>query len=352
MKKLLMLTALAALVAPVCFSNVSVAFADEDTNTSSSSDSSSSENVTKYTITYHYQMKSWKDNALGVELLGDEIETVNSGEKATEYNKYYDANDETKNKAKFWYGSYKFLGWYTDTSYNETFKFSKEITANHDVYAKWELTDENAFITTLKSGETKAQLYYKYTVSDGSYEISNIGLRFGGFVDTMSFYKLAQGAYTDGDYAAYKSLITSYGISYSTVDPNTKGYSSFNKALESDAYGNDVKNESISVGSDGYFKNITLAPNTKSPMPVAYDNSTYMFNIFLNVGATSIEKTVYAAANLTFTNDKMIYLEERSCSVASLAAEYLADTTASYTADVKNTLTLLSKGQVSGSVNG
>ncbi len=337
MKKLLILSSLALLVAPSFSSNISSDitggaikyFADDTT--------SSSEETTAYTITYHYNLTDLK-SADGNTVLDTTTETVVAGGYCSEQYKYYSVDDT----ATVWYGTYTFLGWYVSTAEKaEKFTFnSSKIDANHDVYGKWSKTKDADCISTLKQSKTKAQLYYEYTASEGSdatnYNISKIGLRFGGFADDVSLTELLWGD------SKTKSYLSSFGIAYTTVAPKN---GSFVTALKNDEYKQgEVKEKSEDRGDNAFFA------YTKFPTYYKEGSSEYlMFNLYFDVSVESLDKTIYAAAYLKLSNGDMFYFSETSYSVKSLATEYLNKKTELGITDTDQlaTLALLKDGKTS-----
>ncbi len=339
MKILLTLSTLGMLASPLSVAG-GVMVAAEDTASSSSSDANG------YTITYYYNLQDLTSKD-GKTSLGTETETVKVGDTCKEYNKYYTVNDT----ATVWYGTYTFLGWFMSAQ-NDAESFDAEIVpdSNLTLYAHWESVEENEYISALRKSETKAQLYYTYTVDNGSYEISNLSLRFGGFAEQLKMAALLYN--TDTVTNTFVSRISTYGVFYTTTAPSEKGFDgSFVDALKSRKYSSTELGEAKKTkGNNSQFDPSDLpAYCDKDGNEGSYDYCRW--NVFINVGATSIDKTVYATAYLKLTNGVIIYFPESSYSVKSIAAKYLADTTATYTQEVKDTLTLLSKGQVSGTVN-
>ena len=327
MKKILMLSALALLACPISAVGGAVLADGDDASSSSSS-------VTKtHTVTYDYNLYGLIDS--NGQSLTTVTESVEDGKCCQNQYAYYKLNSEVT----LWYGTYKFAGWYPNANSDEKFDFGTGISQDFTIVAKWTLVKENEYVTTLKNSETKAQLYYEYTVTEDSgvtnYSISNIGLRFGGFIAADAWAYLWMGDHTN-------SYIAKYGMTWSTVSPKDKGeYDNFTDALRDGTYTFSGDN------TDAYSKEKTMK---EFPLPVIkVDN--YMFNLYINVSSESVTKTVYAVAKVQLTNGVIYYLGTgRSASVQSLAAEYLKDTTASYSEDVKATLSLLSNGYTSGKV--
>ncbi len=154
-------------------------------------------------------------------------------------------------------------------------------------------------ITNIKNSLTKAQLNYKYEFdeSDSTYNISDIGMRFGGTIK-------------ESYYDAIKSHIKSFGMVYTTKDKLG------DHETLTDALNTGVPEDTFTV------KEETL---TESAAPVAQtidDETYYVWNVYLNVGSSSLDKTVYAVGKLTLDNSETYYLTEKSGSVESLANYY------------------------------
>ena len=343
MKKLLILSSLALLVAPSFSSNISTDIAGGAIKYFADDTTSSSEETTTYTITYHYNMTSWKDT--GNEKLYDtETETVMKGSTCAHQYDHFKLDDENST-IHFYYGTYTFKGWFTDQQCTQSFKFSSEITENHDLWAKWEFEDTE-YVATLRKCETKAQLYYAYsktTNEAGStiYDISNIGIRFGGMADYTSMY-----------YLVAVSGIKKYGIDYSTISPSDKGYNgSFKEALDrGDIYSKGEVSSKERTSSDkieGYDSFLPPKYTVKdSDGKAAYYS---LFSVYFDVKKESIKTTIYAAARITLNNNTEFYFESKETSVSSLATEYLDKQTELGITDQDQlaTLALLKEGKTS-----
>lgn len=275
-----------------------------------------------------------------------DTEEVAEGEYCIKYDDYYSTGDT----ASVWYGTYKFLGWFMSASDNASgFDATSSPDSDLKLYGHWELVSENETITALRKSETKAQLYYTYTANENdsgakNYNISNIGLRIGGFAGESYMGGLFYGLGV-----ALKSYISAYGIVYSTVTPKDKGYDSFTDALKAGKYSsNEKKDVKKSKGNSDMF--------AESDLPASYNNGTEekpdyhsTWNVFFKVNDESLDKIIYAAAYLKLTNGDMFYFSEKSCSVKSLAAEYLEkkDELKITDSDQLATLALLKEGKTS-----
>lgn len=148
------------------------------------------------------------------------------------------------------------------------------------------------------------------------YEVSDIGLRFGGLVKQSYFDSL-------------KDHITNFGLIYAT---DLGDHKTLADALNDESVTTTKLNQTITSEVTPYLTTVD-------------DESYYVFNAFFNVSSTSesITKVVYAIATLTLDNGETIYFNEKSNSVATIAQEYLD--TNKYDGAVKETLTLLSQGK-------
>ncbi len=202
-------------------------------------------------------------------------------------------------------------------------------------------------IERLKKCETKAQLFYKYTVDTvngiTNYNISDIGLRFGGVLDQETIY------------AIYENM-TYYGVTYSTISPESKKCESFVDGLNDGHYKIQEKDsdKKISDYEALYGKQSGKTSSGFPSLPPYYQdadgNYFNVFSVFINVDNNSLDKTIYAVASVTFKDEGQVYLKETAYSVESIAKAYIADTEtfAKYSSDVQNTLTMLSQGFTSG----
>lgn len=159
--------------------------------------------------------------------------------------------------------------------------------------------------------------YVGEETSDGdtkAYQISNIGLRFGGLVKQSYFDNL-------------KDHITNFGLIYAT---DLGDHKTLADALNVESVKKTELDQEITSEVTPYLTTVD-------------DESYYVFNAFFNVKSTSVTNVVYAIATLTLDNGETIYFKEKSNSVATIAQEYLD--TNKYDGAVKETLTLLSQGK-------
>ena len=156
----------------------------------------------------------------------------------------------------------------------------------------------------------------KEEASTDFYNITNIGLRFGGLVKQSYFDSL-------------KGHITNFGLIYAT---DLGDHKTLADALNDESVTTTKLNQTITSEVTPYLTTVD-------------DDGYYVFNAFFNVSSTSesITKVVYAIATLTLDNGETIYFKEKSNSVATIAKEYLD--TNKYDGAVKETLTLLSQGK-------
>jgi len=76
---------------------------------------------------------------------------------------------------------YTFDGWYTDDNYSKKFDFTKPITSNTTVYAKWTAKDyEVSFVTEHGDAPTSQNVKYNGTANDPG-KLSEDGYTFGGW---------------------------------------------------------------------------------------------------------------------------------------------------------------------------
>ena len=152
------------------------------------------------------------------------------------------------------------------------------------------------------------------------YNISNIGLRFGGTVK-KSYYE------------ALESHIKNFGMVYTTKDKLGE-YKTLTSALDAGVAEStfNVKTQEITD---------TIKPIEQTIGGEQY----YVWNVFLNVSSSSLDKVIYAAGKLTLDNGTSFYLKERYTSVKDIASEYYRDDTAEYSDEVKATLELLADGK-------
>lgn len=177
-----------------------------------------------------------------------------------------------------------------------------------------------------KSSTSKARIYIskmEFIIATGEtvssdtpiYNISNIGLRFGGTVK-KSYYE------------ALESHIKSFGMTYTT---NLNGYDSLEKGL---------------AAGEKYTEKEQEVTETTKPIEQTIDGEQYyVWNVYINVSSSSLDKVIYAAGKLTLDNGTSFYLKERSTSVKDIALEYYCDDTAEYSDEVKATLELLAEGK-------
>lgn len=248
-------------------------------------------------------------------------------ETTVEYNKSF-TPDKTPTKDSTWNENYTFEGWYIDSELTEKYESTDTIKTDLTLYAKWSST-ESENITNIKNSNTKASLSYKYEAvveedESKTYTISNVAMRFGGFIKKDYF-------------DAVKDHITYYGVKLTTKLPDN--YDSFKTALEKDA----TFEEGKVIGDDVEFNK--EAPNLANVKDKANDDQEeyYLFNVYLKVDEDYYTKDVYGVAYLKFDDNKIIYLNERKASVASLAQEYLDNENVDKNDDVKATLTQLAK---------
>ncbi len=186
----------------------------------------------------------------------------------------------------------------------------------------------SSFVSYVEDSSTKAKLSYRYTATTTdettTYEISDVALRFGGYI-------------LKDDYDAIKENVTSYGVYLSVNLP--EGYSDLLSALKDGAtFGeNALSTSESSVSEEGHPVSASSSEKTTSDQNEDY----YLFNAYLDVTEANYAKTVYSVAFIKLDNGEIIYLQERSASVASLAQEYLDDTSISKTDEINATLQIL-----------
>ncbi len=188
----------------------------------------------------------------------------------------------------------------------------------------------SSFVANVEDCSTKAKLSYRYlaTITDETttYEISDVALRFGGYI-------------LKDDYDAIKDSVVSYGV-YLSVNLPT-GYTNLLSALKGGATfdGETLNKSETTVEKEGHPYLASSADKVSNDQNEDY----YLFNAYLKVAEENYAKTVYSVSFLTLEGGKTIYLQERKASVASLAQEYLDDTSISKTDGVNETLEMLAK---------
>lgn len=188
----------------------------------------------------------------------------------------------------------------------------------------------SSFVANVEDCSTKAKLSYRYlaTTTDETttYEISDVALRFGGYIPK-------------DDYDAIKESVVSYGVYLSVNLPN--GYTDLLSALKDNATfdGETLSKNETTVEEEGHPYLASSADKVSNDQNEDY----YLFNAYLEVAEENYAKTVYSVSFLTLENGETIYLQERKASVASLAQEYLDDTSISKTDEVNETLKTLAK---------
>ncbi len=223
-----------------------------------------------------------------------------------------------------WYENPTLTAWLKDDG--TAFDFSKD-TVSEDItlHAKWE-TKKTEAVANVESSETKAQLYYEYTVTedastnDKTYSISNINLRFGGLIKKEY-------------YDALEEHIKSVGMIYTTELPS--GYETIKAAAEANAL------------NENNAKILTNDVATRKPV-LTDDEAYYLYNVCLDVKETALKTTVYAIASITFDNDKTVYFSDKTESVSSIAKEY--QDLYEDNEEILATLMLLEEGYVEGSL--
>ena len=255
----------------------------------------------------------------------------NNGEAAKEvladYKKPF--TPETPAKESTWDKDYELAGWYTDENCETSYDSSSPLTGDITLYAKWASKDSSR-ITNIESSATKAQLSYTYestSVGEGdekttTYTISGVAIRFGGLIK-------------EDYYDAVKDHVTSYGVYLTTKMPD--GYSSVKQAVIDDKFG---ENELTTCENAVDAGHPSIASDAQKG---SLEGDYYIFNAYLEVNEAKYATTVYAVAFLKLDNGNTAFLNERKGSVVSLAKEYLAVEGATYSEDVKATLTQLSK---------
>ena len=254
----------------------------------------------------------------------------NNGDENSEENADYKEiyTPKTPTRSSTWDKSYEFEGWYTDKDCSTKFLENQQLTSDITLYAKWNSKDTTE-ITNIKNSSTKAQLSYKYeatTSEDGtkSYSISDVAMRFGGFIKKA-------------DYDAIKEHITGYGVEMTANLPN--GYSSLYEAIIGNATFGDgtlIQNENNVSEQEPY-----LATSDEKTNDIQSDDY-YLFNTYMTVNNVAYyNKTVYAVSYIKIDTGAIVYLNERSASVASLAKEYLDNDAVTKTEDITATLTQL-----------
>ncbi len=188
----------------------------------------------------------------------------------------------------------------------------------------------SSFVANVEDCSTKAKLSYRYlaTTTDETttYEISDVALRFGGYI-------------LKDDYDAIKDSVVSYGV-YLSVNLPT-GYTNLLSALKGGATfdGETLNKNETTVEKEGHPYLASSADKVSNDQNEDY----YLFNAYLKVAEENYAKTVYSVSFLTLEGGKTIYLQERKASVASLAQEYLNDTSISKDDGVNETLEMLAK---------
>ncbi len=221
-------------------------------------------------------------------------------------------------------------GSYTVTSSNET-KVTKEINQgtsyNKYIYEGLDGEDKKTSSSITIAADSVERIYVSkiefiiHQEPDTSvtpYNISNIGLRFGGVIKKDY-------------YDAVVEHVTSYGIKYATSLP--AGYESVAKAIEANAFdAGALKTKSNNIEE--------VALKTTAEID---GEECYIFNIYFNINSASVTQTVYAIANITFDNGLTVYFAEKVHSVMSIASEYLK--TGEYDGAIKDTLEILASGK-------
>ncbi len=230
-----------------------------------------------------------------------------------------------------WDGTYEFKGWYTNEACSgSSFNFYGAITQDWELYASWVKTSDSTEVAELKDSETKASLYYEYSVEDGdNYSISNVSLRFGGMVkDTNDYFT---GFLLDDH-------VKSYGMAYTTELPS--GYDTLTDAM----------NAKVSISGLRQKQMTCDGTDEKNPKFIENgDDDYYLFNLVIQgIPAAKIDTTVYARAFMILENEDMFYFAESHYSVKSIAQKYIDDeaTFATYNTDIQETLKLLSEGKM------
>ena len=101
------------------------------------------------------------------------------GDPPTSQNVKY--NGTANDPGKLSEDGYTFIGWYTDDTYDTEFDFTKPITSNTTVYAKWTANDyEVSFITEHGNAPASQNVKYNGTATDPG-KLSEEGYTFGGW---------------------------------------------------------------------------------------------------------------------------------------------------------------------------
>ncbi len=295
-------------------------------------DANAATTSTTHTINYDYVLPGLSYDGIEFDKLEEEYKT-----ETIEDGKTIDTDEcaylwiQVGKEASRWNANYKFLGWYTgEGGTGSEFNFYGAITQDWTLYAKWEKTSDSTEVAELKGSETKASLYYEYSVEDGdNYSISNVSLRFGGMVkDTNDYFT---GFLLDDH-------VKSYGMAYTTELPS--GYDTLTDAM----------NAKVSISGLRQKQMTCDGTDEKNPKFIENgDDDYYLFNLVIqDIPAAKIDTTVYARAFMILENEDMFYFAESHYSVKSIAQKYIDDeaTFATYNTDIQETLKLLSEGKM------
>lgn len=198
---------------------------------------------------------------------------------------------------------YKFVGWYTDTTFTTEFDFENTvITEDINIVAKFrEITPFELF----EQEQTRAGLRFNYKLENGKYVVSNIGLKFG--------VKMSEKAYVEG---------ANYGVLL--VEKNNIGQNNFGTLVKNVKDGKDIKGIVEALSQYG-AKNFNLNPVKVNEEGNA-DEAGHYYQFAGVITNMDLRKDLYFSAIIYMEYEGQVYLmQERTSSVNDIAGQYIAN---------------------------